>query len=66
MKRKALSLAAIAGFALLAFSIVSIAQPITSETPRGIMRHTLSSTSGSPLPCGFDQFAVPGTRFISS
>ena len=40
--------------------------PITSEMPRGTMRQFLSSTSGSPLPCGFDQLALAGTRFISS
>ena len=34
--------------------------------PRGTMRQFLSSTSGSPLPCGFDQLALAGTRFISS
>ena len=33
---------------------------MTSATPRGTMRQCLSSTIGSPLPCGFDPFGRAG------
>jgi hypothetical protein len=47
IKRKALSLAAIAGFALLAFSIVSVAQPITSGGGLSRVNVTGSGLQGS-------------------
>ena len=43
-----------------------MAQPISSEIPRGMIRNRLSIRSGGRLPWGFSQVAAAGTRRMAA
>ncbi len=47
------------------FQVGNVDTPIATATPRGLIRHVLSTTSGSRLPCGFSQRVAPGSLVIS-